>query len=83
MKLFCQILNKTPDELAKLSSEQALEAQIKVATVMKERLHLREYSITNRVCALHSFWRSNGVVLTEDIMTYKGTPWLWRKKRVK
>jgi hypothetical protein len=82
MDTFCRILNMTPDELAKLSPEQALEAQIKVATVMKEQIRLRELSITNRVCALHSFWRANDVVITEDIMEYKGTPWLWRKRRV-
>jgi hypothetical protein len=76
MDTFCYILNKTPDELANLTTEKALEAQIHLATIMKEKLHLREYSITNRVTTLHGFWRANGVALTDLIMKYHGTSWL-------
>lgn len=80
MDMFCYILNMTPDKLANLSPEKALEAQIKVAAVMKEELHLRAVSIAQRVNALHSFWRANGVVVTEDMMVYKGSPALMKKK---
>ena len=81
MNMFCHILNKTPDELAKLSSEQALEAQIKLATVMKEELGFREVTIYQRMGVLHSFWRANNVQVTDDIIRYKGTSWLLRRIR--
>ena len=83
MDVFCYILKMTPDELAKLSPEQALKAQQDLAKIMKEKLHYREYSISQCMTSLHSFWRANGLLLTDSIMKYEGTPWLWRKKLVK
>jgi hypothetical protein len=83
MDTFCYILNMTPDELANLSPEQALEAQIKLATILKEKLHFREVTVHMRITVLHSFWRYNGLELTEPIKTFAGTSWLKRKKWVK
>jgi site-specific recombinase XerD len=80
MKLFCSLSNRTPNQLADVTSEEALKIQIGLATMMKEKLELREYSITQRINALHSFWRYNGVKLTDDIMQYSGTPWLMRER---
>lgn len=80
MAMFCGLLHKTPDELANVSSEEALKLQIDLATVMKEELGLREYSITQRINALHIFWKANGVFLTKDIKKYSGTPWLMRER---
>lgn len=80
MAMFCGLTHKTPDELADVNSEEALNLQINLATAMKEELGLREYSITQRINALHSFWKANGATLTEDIMRYLGTPWLLREK---
>jgi site-specific recombinase XerD len=79
MKLFCNILRTTPDELANVTSEEAEEIQKTLATMMK-KLRLRDLSITQRINALHSFWRYNGVTLNEKIMTYSGIPWLMRQK---
>jgi hypothetical protein len=79
---FCGLLGRNPDELVNVTSEEALKMQQRLATLMKEELGLREYSITQRINALHSFWRSNGVQVTDDIMHYRGTPWLKRKRRI-
>lgn len=77
---WCGLLNKNPDELVNVNAEEAVNIQQKLANLMKEELGLREYSITQRINALHSFWRYNGLKITPDIMGYKGIPWLVRRK---
>jgi hypothetical protein len=79
MKLFCNILRITPDKLANVTSEEAVGIQQRLAAMMKS-LNLRDLSITQRIVALHSFWRYNGVSLTDKIMTYSGIPWLMRHR---
>ena len=78
MSIFCRLLHKTPDQLANVNSKEALEIQVQLAEAMKNELQLRDLSITQRLNALHSFWRANNVQLTDDVMTYKGTPSLRR-----
>jgi muramoyltetrapeptide carboxypeptidase LdcA involved in peptidoglycan recycling len=78
LSLFCGLLHKTPDQLASVSSIEALEIQIQLATAMEQELKLKRRSITQRLNALHSFWRANNVQLTDEVMTYKGTPSLRR-----
>jgi hypothetical protein len=79
MTTFCGITGKNADQLGSLTLEEALEAQKKIATVMKEELGLSTYSIHQRIHALHTFWVSNGIELTEDLKKYKGLPWLLRE----
>jgi hypothetical protein len=76
--MFCGLLNQTPDQLASVSSGEALEIQIQLVTAMEQELKLKKRSIMQRLNALHGFWRANGVKLTSDVMTYKGTPTLQR-----
>jgi hypothetical protein len=78
MSIFCRLLNKTPDQLASVNSKEALEIQLQLAEAMKEELQLRDLSITQRLNALHSFWRANNVQLTDAVMTYDGLPSLQR-----
>jgi muramoyltetrapeptide carboxypeptidase LdcA involved in peptidoglycan recycling len=78
MATFCGLLNKTPDQLASVNSREAWEIQVQLAEAMKEELQLRDLSITQRLNALHSFWRANNVQLTDAVMTYDGLPSLQR-----
>ncbi len=59
----CDLAGKTPDELAHLNGNDALKLQVELAIVMKEKLRLRETSITHRINAMHCFWRANGIFL--------------------
>jgi site-specific recombinase XerD len=79
LKLFCNVLKTSPDKLANVSSEEAVGIQQTLASIMKS-LNLRDLSITQRINALHSFWRYNGVFLNEKIMTYSGIPWLMMQR---
>lgn len=83
MATFCGLLNKTADQLASVSSEEALGIQVQLAKALKEELYLKDHSIIMRITALHSFWRANDVKLTNGIMRYEGAPSLQRAKRVK
>ena len=76
--LMCGLLHKTPNQLANVNTKEALGLQVELAGAMKQELKLSNRSITQRLNALHSFWRANGVHLTEGIMKYKGAPHLRR-----
>ena len=78
--MFCCIVHKNPDELADVTSEEALNLQKKLVNVMREEFDLRIISIIQRIAPLHMFWRINGVEVTDDMMKYKGTPRLRTRK---
>ncbi|MCW4055094.1 MAG: hypothetical protein NWE84_09315 [Candidatus Bathyarchaeota archaeon] len=83
MAIMCGLLHKTPDQLANVNSKEALELQVELVGAMKGELKLTNRSITQRINALHSFWRANNVQLTEGIMRYEGTPHLRRVIKAK
>jgi hypothetical protein len=83
MAMMCGLLHKTPDQLANVNSKEALVIQVQLVVAMKQELKLTDRSITQRLNALHSFWRANNVQLTEGIMRYEGTPHLRRVIKAK
>jgi hypothetical protein len=78
LSIICGLTSKNPDELAKVDSKEALGIQIQLAITMEQELKLKTRSISQRINVVHSFWRSNGVLLTDSIMRYEGTPSLQR-----
>lgn len=83
MATICGLLHKTPDQLADVSSTEALAIQVQLVKRMEEELKQKKRSITQRLNALHSFWRANNVQLTDAIMTYEGTPSLQRAVKMR
>jgi len=74
MKMFCEFLNETPDELIsdiKTSEIPITEMEAvhrKLALYMKNTLKMMIRSIDQRFNALHSFYRANGIRLTPEII---------------
>ena len=81
MAIFCGILGKTPDELANVTSEEALKIQQKLIDVMLNEFGLRTTTVTFRITALHVFWRVNGVEVTPAMMGYEGSSQMVRRIR--
>ena len=62
MRVFCNLLQMTPDELASCPSMN--EARDIIGSGL-ERKQLRIYTITSMINALNVFWRTNGRTIND------------------
>jgi hypothetical protein len=69
LKLWCGILDLTPNELV---HAEPVATQAELANIMMDDLGYKEYTTHYEMTALHQFWEANGVQLLNDVMEFKG-----------